>query len=264
MTDDSAWLPDFSLADKPILVTGASRGLGLAMARGLAASGATVILNGRSAASLQAAQKDIVDAGYKADTAAFDVADMGKAEAALSRIADEHGPLYGLINNAGHQRRYPLEEFPDEAFDEVLAVHLTAAFRLTKRVALQMLAGPAGPDRGRIVNVASVIASHGRPTVPAYAAAKAGLVGMTRSLAAEIGGRGITVNGIAPGYFLTEINTPLLEDRDFTQWIERRTPLGRWAQPQELAGAAVFLMSPAASYVNGHILSVDGGMTAVL
>ena len=255
-----SWRPDFELDRKTILVTGASRGLGLAMAQGLATCGATVILNGRDQATLSDAQREITDAGFAADIAPFDVADTRQMEEGLEKIAVDHGPIYGLINNAGHQRRYPIDQFPDDAFDEVVMVHLTAAFRLSKRVALQM----TGQGSGRIVNIASVIASHGRPTVPAYAAAKAGLVGMTRSMAAELGGRGITVNGIAPGYFLTEINTPLLADKAFTEWIEGRTPAGRWANPSELSGAAVFLMSPAASYVNGHVLTVDGGMTAVL
>ena len=267
--DMDNWLPDFRLDGKAILVTGASRGLGLAMAQAMAASGATVVLNGRNEKSLEDACKAFAEAGLSADIAPFDVLDMDAAEEAMAGIAQRHGGLYGLINNAGHQHRSPLEEFADDAFQELIAVHLTSAFQLSKRAAKMMLEteipDESKPvDRGRIINICSVLSSHGRPTVPAYAAAKTGLVGLIRGLAADLGPRGVNVNGIAPGYFLTEINKPLLEDKAFTSWVENRTPVGRWADPRELGGAAVYLMSPAASYVNGHVLSVDGGMTAVL
>lgn len=265
----TTWLPDFGLNGKAILVTGASRGLGLAMAQAMAASGATVVLNGRSEESLAGARDAIVAAGYKADIAPFDVLDMDAAEEALEGIKERHGGLHGLINNAGHQHRSQLEDFADDAFQEMIAVHLTSAFQLSKRAAKLMLSNEimdeSKPlDRGRIVNICSVLSSHGRPTVPAYAAAKTGLVGLIRGLAADLGPRGVNVNGIAPGYFLTEINKPLLADKEFTAWVERRTPVGRWAEPRELGGAAVYLMSPAGSFVNGHVLTVDGGMTAVL
>jgi len=266
MTD---WRPDFTLNGKTILVTGASRGLGLAMAQAMAASGATVVLNGRSEESLREACEAFAKAGLSADIAPFDVLDMDAAEDAFEEIKKRHGGLYGLINNAGHQHRSPLEDFSDDAFQELIAVHLTSAFQLSKRAAKMMLEAEildeSKPiDRGRIINICSVLSSHGRPTVPAYAAAKTGLVGLVRGMAADIGPRGVNVNGIAPGYFLTEINKPLLEDKEFTAWVEHRTPVGRWADPRELGGAAVYLMSPAASFVNGHILTVDGGMTAVL
>lgn len=265
MTD---WRPDFTLNGKAILVTGGSRGLGLAMAHAMAASGATVILNGRSEESLKQARDEIVEAGFNADIAPFDVLDMDAAEVAFASIKERHGGLYGLINNAGHQHRNALEDFADDAFQELIAVHLTSAFQLSKRAAVMMLEGAKdgdqGQDLGRIINICSVLSSHGRPTVPAYAAAKTGLVGLIRGLAADLGPRGVNVNGIAPGYFLTEINKPLLADKEFTAWVERRTPIGRWAEPKELGGAAVYLMSPAGSFVNGHVLTVDGGMTAVL
>lgn len=265
----SDWLPDFTLNGKTILVTGASRGLGLAMAQAMAASGATVVLNGRDEASLKAACDMLTAAGYSADIAPFDVLDMDAAEEALAGIKQRHGGLYGLINNAGHQHRSPIEDFADDAFQEMIAVHLTSAFQLSKRAAKMMLEDTGSDsskplDKGRIINICSVLSSHGRPTVPAYAAAKTGLVGLIRGLAADLGPRGVNINGIAPGYFLTEINKPLLADKEFTAWVESRTPVRRWAEPRELGGAAVYLMSPAASFVNGHVLSVDGGMTAVL
>jgi len=259
----SDWKPDFSLDGRVILVTGSSRGLGLAMARACAASGATVVLNGRNAGELEAQRDAFKAEGLSADIAPFAVDDAEASVAAIHGVAERHGGLYGLINNAGHQRRHPMEEMSDEAFEDVVAVHLTAAFRLMREAAKIMRAAPGGPI-GRIVSTSSVTAGHARKTIAPYAAAKSGIEAMTRVGAAELGGQGITVNAIRPGYFLTEINTPLLKDQAFTDWVTGRTPAGRWADPSELGGAAVFLMSPAASYVNGHVLCVDGGMTAVL
>lgn len=257
------WKPNFDLSGRVVLVTGGSRGLGLAMSRALAASGATVVLNGRSAGPLEAERDAIRAAGYSADMEAFAVDDAEAAVAGIHAVAKRHGGLYGLVNNAGHQRRHPIEEMSDEAFEDVVSVHLTAAFRLMREAVRIMRAMPEGSG-GRLVFTSSVTASRGRRNIYPYAAAKSGLEAMARVGAAEFGGEGITCNAIEPGYFLTEINTPLLEDKAFTDWVTGRTPAGRWADPSELGGAVTFLMSPAASYVNGHVLVVDGGMTAVL
>ncbi|CAH2397667.1 glucose 1-dehydrogenase [Mesorhizobium escarrei] len=245
----------FSLNGRVALVTGASRGLGFAMAKALAENGATVIVNARDPAALSAAAERI-----GAEALPFDVNEAAISRASLEGVVERHGRLDILVNNAGIQHRSPLVEWQDEDFDHVIAVNLSACFRMMRDAVRLML-----PNKfGRIINTGSVAAILGRPTIHAYVAAKAGLHGLTRSTAAELGRHGITVNAIAPGYFATELNTALISDEAFTKWVETRTPAGRWAQPEELGGAVVFLASDAAAYVNGHVLAVDGGLSVSL
>ena len=246
----------FDLAGRRALVTGATRGIGAAIAEALGSAGASVLVNGRTEAGVAEAVERLSALGIAAEPLAFDVTDDAAREAALARA----GRIDILVNNAGIQHRAPALAFPDDAWDAILACHLTAAFRLIKAVAPQILERRSG----RIISIASVLSELGRASIPAYGAAKGGVRMLTRCLATEFAPHGVTVNAIGPGYVRTELNAPLIADASFNAWVCARTPMRRWAEPAEIAGAAVFLASDAASYVTGQVLYVDGGVTASL
>ena len=247
----------FSLDDKIALVTGASRGLGWAMARCMAEAGALVVLNGRDEATLESRAKEIVNAGGLARTAPFDVSDRATASAGLASVIKTHGRLDVLVNNAGINRRKPLAEFSDDDWDAVINTNLTACFALARDAGTAM----AAQGSGRIIMTGSIMGSVARPGIAAYIAAKGGIAALTRSLAVELGPSGVTCNAIAPGYITTDMTAPLVADPAFDARVRERTPVGRWGEPEDIAYAAVYLASDAAAYVNGHVLTVDGGMT---
>ncbi|MEZ5850490.1 MAG: glucose 1-dehydrogenase [Hyphomicrobiaceae bacterium] len=253
-------LEKFKLDGRVALVTGSSGGIGEGLARGLADAGATVVINGRTAATVANVAADIRSKGGKAAEAVFDVTDAGAVPAAIARVEAEVGAIDVLVNNAGIQRRAPLHEISDETWREVLATNLDSIFYVSKAVARHMI--PRG--RGSIINICSVMSELGRATVVPYTAAKGGVKMMTKGMAVDWGRHGIRVNGIGPGYFKTELNAALVADEKFSSWIAGRAPLGRWGDVDELVGAAVYLASDAASFVTGHILYVDGGMTGSL
>ena len=252
--------PLFDLTGRTALVTGSSQGLGLALARGLAQAGAAVVLNGRDANKLATAAATLRAEGARVSIAAFDVTDGASSAAAVAKIETEVGPIDILINNAGIQRRAPLAEMTEEQWRAVIDTNLTSAFLVSRAVAPRMIARGGG----KIINICSVMIEVSRPTIANYAAAKGGLKMLTRAMAVEWARHGLQCNGIAPGYFVTELNKPLVENVEFNRWICGRTPAGRWGQPHELAGAAIFLASRASDFVNGQILTVDGGLLASL
>lgn len=248
----------FSLKGRTALVTGSSQGIGLAIARGLCEAGAAVVLNGRSVEKVAAAAKALRSDGHTVQEHPFDVSKPAEVERAVERIEREAGPVSILVNNAGHTRRGPLHEITDEAWREVMGLNLDGIFYVSKHVARRMISRQSGS----IINICSVMSELARPTTAPYAASKGGAKMLTKGMAIDWGRHGIRVNGIGPGYFKTELNEALVKDEVFSKWVAGRTPLGRWGDLPELVGAAVFLASDAASFVTGHILYVDGGMTA--
>lgn len=252
--------PPFDLSGRVALVTGAHRGLGFAIAQGLARAGATVVLNGRTEETLAAAARALEVQGYSVATAIFDVTDRAAVRAAVATIESTRGHLDILFNNAGIQRRRPLVEFPQEDWDALIATNLTAPFIVSQAV----LAGMMGRKRGKIVHIASLMSELARPGVVPYAAAKGGVRQLTRGMAVELAPYNIQVNAIAPGYFATEMNRALIDDAAFNAWVCKRTPAGRWGQPDELAGLAVFLASSASDYVSGQMIVIDGAMSVAL
>jgi gluconate 5-dehydrogenase len=247
----------FDLTGRIALVTGSSRGIGRAIAEGYAAAGARVVVNGRDATGVDAAVKVI---GSGAVAAPFDVTDKAVIEAAIEKIESDVGPIDILVNNAGMQQRAPFVEFPEDGWRKIMATNLDSVFFVTQAVARRMIAR----SRGKIVNICSVMSELGRPTIAPYTASKGAVKMLTKAMCAEFAKHGITANGISPGYFGTELNQALMADEKFSAWVCARTPAGRWGKVEELQGAATFLASDASSFVNGHILFVDGGMTAVV
>jgi gluconate 5-dehydrogenase len=250
----------FDLTGRRALITGSSQGIGLALARGLAEAGAAVVLNGRDRAKLEAAAARLKADGLGVDIAAFDVTDSAAVDAGVARIEAALGPIGILCNNAGVNLRGALHEMPDETWHSVIATNLHSAFYCARAVAKGMVAR----GQGKIINTCSVMSMLGRATTGPYTATKGAIGMLTKAMCADWARYNIQCNGIAPGYFSTELTAPLRADPEFNDWLCKRTPAGRWGELPELVGAAVFLASDASSYVNGHLLYVDGGLTSVV
>ena len=250
----------FDLSGKRALITGSSRGIGLGIAQVMAEAGAEILLNGRNQEALGSAAATLADTGAAVKALAFDVTSEESVDEAIAYAENEIGPIDILVNNAGMQHRAPLEDFPLEKFRQVIDTNLTSAFIVGRAVARGMIARKTG----RIINICSVMSNLARPSIAPYAASKAAIANLTRGMATDWAKHGLNVNGIAPGYIRTELNEALLQNEAFNSWIETRTPMGRWGDPRELGGAAVFLASEASTFVNGHILYVDGAFTATV
>ena len=256
----NAILKSFDLTGRTALITGSSAGIGFALARGLAGAGARIVLNARNADKLEAAAATLRGEGADIVTASFDVTSGEAVKEAVERIEREVGPIDILINNAGMQRRAPLDEFEEAHWHELMKTNLDSVFLVGQAVARHMIRR----KRGKIVNVCSVQSELGRPGIAPYTASKGAVKMLTKGMAIDWGQHGIQVNGLGPGYFKTELNEALVKNEDFSKWLIGRTPSRRWGDVEDLVGAAVFLSSAASNFVNGHILYVDGGVTAQL
>jgi gluconate 5-dehydrogenase len=250
----------FDLSGKRALVTGSSQGIGFALARALAGAGASVILNGRNESRLAAAADDLRNDGASILQSAFDVTHAESVNAAIDALEEEAGPIDILVNNAGMQFRTVLQDYPDEKWHELMRTNIDSVFFVGRAVARHMI----GRGQGKIINICSVQSELGRPGIAPYAASKGAVKMLTKGMCIDWAGHGIQVNAIGPGYFKTPLNKALVENPEFSAWLENRTPAGRWGDVEELAGAAIFLASDASSFINGHILYVDGGITSSL
>lgn len=250
----------FSLKNKHILITGSTRGIGRLLAQGVAEHGAEVIINGTNQEKAQQVADELNAQGLKAYAVAFDVTDSQAVQQAIDLIEKDIGPIDVLINNAGIQRRHPFCDFPEKDFDDIVKVNQKAVFIVSQAVARYMVKR----SRGKIINIGSMQSELGRDTITPYAASKGAVKMLTRGMCVELARYNIQVNGIAPGYFATELTRPLVENKEFSEWLCKRTPAARWGDPKELIGAAVFLSAKASDFVNGHLLFVDGGMLAAV
>jgi gluconate 5-dehydrogenase len=250
----------FSLRGRRALITGAAQGIGLTLARGLADAGAELLLNDLDAAKLDATAAELRREGRRVTAAAFNVARESEVVAGVAQLEREGGPVDILINNAGIHWRAPLESMPTVNWQKVLDVNLTSAFLVARAVAPGMIARRGG----KIINLCSMNSELSRPNIANYAASKGGVKMLTRAMATEWAKHNIQANGLGPGYLLTDLTRVLADDPVFDGWIRARTPAGRWGEPRDLVGAAVFLASRASAFMNGQVLYVDGGLLAGL
>lgn len=248
----------FDLHGRIAIVTGAGRGLGAAVARALAGAGAHVTLSGRSPGPLAQTAEAITAEGGRADSLTCDITDRGDVDRLIGTVEERHGRVDILVNNAGITGRAPLVDVTDADWEVMMHTHLTGPFMASRAV----LPGMLRRGEGKIINTVSVVGELGRPHVVPYATAKGGLRMLTRSLATEVASANVQVNGIGPGYFVTEMNAPIMNDRAFYEDRVARVPARRWGQPEELGGTAIYLASRASDYVSGQIVYVDGGLTA--
>jgi gluconate 5-dehydrogenase len=253
-------LKTFDLSGRIALITGSSAGIGYALARALAGAGATVILNARGEDKLARVASTLREEGATVHTAAFDVTSGDAVAAAVDGIERDIGAIDILVNNAGMQRRAPLDQFSEVQWHEMMRTNVDSVFLVGQAVARHMIAR----RRGKIINICSVQSELGRPNIAAYTASKGAVKMLTKGMAIDWGQHGIQVNGLGPGYFKTELTQALVDNAEFSSWLINRTPSRRWGDVEDLAGAAVFLASDASRFVNGHILYVDGGVTATL
>jgi gluconate 5-dehydrogenase len=252
--------PLFDLSGRRALVTGSSQGIGLAIAAGLAEHGAAIVFNGRDEAKLKMAADGLRQAGHSVAVAPFDVTDAKAVQQGVLMVERDIGAIDILVNNAGMQFRTPLEEFPVERWEQLLKTNVSSVFYVAQAVARHMIER----RHGKIINIASVQSELARPGIAPYTATKGAVRNLTRGMCTDWARHGLQINAIAPGYFKTPLNQALVDSEEFSSWLEKRTPAGRWGNVEELVGAAVFLASKASSFVNGHTLYVDGGITTSL
>ncbi|MEN8831411.1 MAG: SDR family oxidoreductase [Pacificibacter sp.] len=250
----------FDLTGKRALITGSSQGIGFALARGLAAAGASIVLNGRDTTKLEAAADILRGEGASVETLAFDATDHDGVRAAVDGFEATTGAIDILVNNAGMQHRTALEDFPADAFERLLQTNVASVFHVGQACARHMIKRGAG----KIVNIASVQTALARPGIAPYTATKGAVANLTKGMATDWARHGLQCNALAPGYFDTPLNAALVADPEFSAWLANRTPAQRWGNVEELVGACIFLTSEASSFVNGTTVYVDGGITASL